>query len=71
MADAAESVLEIDPTAHEVSTFGEISSPIKRKWVEGVLAPSNGKIYAIVRFDAILEHSLTNPTYAGPANTSR
>jgi len=43
---AAESVLEIDPETHEVSTFGVISSSVHRKWVEGVLA-RNGKIYAI------------------------
>ena len=49
MAVAAESVLEIDPTMREVSTFGMISSSVGRKWVEGVLA-RNGKIYAIVRF---------------------
>ena len=48
MADAAESVLEIDPLTHDVSTFGVISSPMRRKWVEGVLG-RNGKIYAIVR----------------------
>ena len=48
VADAAESVLEIDPLTHEVSTFGVISSSVRRKWVEGVLA-RNGKIYAIVR----------------------
>ena len=57
VADAAESVLEIDPTGHEVNTFGVISSSVKRKWVEGVLA-RNGKIYAIVRF-APLEHTPT------------
>lgn len=43
---AAESVLEFDPLTHDVSTFGVISSSVKRKWVEGVLA-RNGKIYAI------------------------
>ena len=57
VADAAESVLEIDPTGHEVSTFGVISSSVKRKWVEGVLA-RNGKIYAIVR-SSPLEHAPT------------
>ena len=64
MADAAESVLEIDPTAHEVSTFGEISSPVKRKWVEGVLA-RNDKIYAIVRF-ATLEHTVSQTAHPLP-----
>ena len=63
VADAAESVLEIDPLTHEVSTFGVISSSVKRKWVEGVLA-RNGKIYAIVR-STPLEHSPT-PAAAEP-----
>ena len=57
VADAAESVLEIDPLTHEVSTFGVISSSVKRKWVEGVLG-RNGKIYAIVSFKPF-EHNLT------------
>ncbi len=65
MAVAAESVLEIDPTMREVSTFGMISSSVGRKWVEGVLA-RNGKIYAIVHnltrtqsHEYNLEHNLT------------
>ena len=66
VADAAESVLEIDPLTHEVSTFGVISSSVKRKWVEGVLA-RNGKIYAIVR-PTPLEH---NPTPAAAEPTPR
>ena len=64
MADAAESVLEIDPLTHEVSTFGVISSSVQRKWLEGVLA-RNGKIYAIVR-RIPLEHDLTPSTAARP-----
>ena len=63
VADAAESVLEIDPLTHDVSTFGVISSSVKRKWVEGVLA-RNGKIYAIVR-SMPLEHTPT-PAAAEP-----
>ena len=59
VADAAESVLEFDPLTHDVSTFGVISSSVKRKWVEGVLA-RNGKIYAIVR-STPLEHAPTPP----------
>ena len=66
VADAAESVLEIDPLTQEVSTFGVISSSVKRKWVEGVLA-RNGKIYAIVR-PTPLEH---NPTPAAAEPTPR
>ena len=68
VADAAESVLEIDPTGHEVSTFGEISSPVKRKWVEGVLA-RNSKIYAIVRFDAPLEHTVSQTAHTRAPRT--
>ena len=66
VADAAESVLEIDPLTHDVSTFGVISSSVKRKWVEGVLA-RNGKIYAIVRstpLEHVLPHRLCSRTDA-------
>ena len=59
VAVAAESVLEIDPTMREVSTFGMISSSVGRKWVEGVLA-RNGKIYAIVRFPRYRTQSHSN-----------
>ena len=64
VADAAESVLEFDPLTHDVSTFGVISSSVKRKWVEGVLA-RNGKIYAIVRstpLEHVLPHRLCSRT---------
>ncbi len=51
----AESVLEIDPTARTATTFGVVSSPLKRKWVDGVLA-LNGLIYAIpYDADVVLE----------------
>jgi len=52
---AAESVLEIDPATHTVSTFGVISSPLHRKWLGGVLG-ANGLIYAIpYDAEAVLE----------------
>ena len=54
---AAETVLEINPAARTTTTFGIVSSSVKRKWVEGVLA-RNGKIYAIVR-SSPLEHTPT------------
>ena len=52
---AAESVLEVDPVERTTSTFGVVSSSVKRKWVDGVLAP-NGNIYAIpYDADVVLE----------------
>jgi hypothetical protein len=51
----AETVLEIDPAARTTTTFGIVSSTVKRKWVDGVLA-RNGLIYAIpYDADVILE----------------
>ena len=47
---AAETVLEIDPASRTTSTFGIVSSSVRRKWVDGVLA-RNGLVYAIP-FDA-------------------
>ena len=35
---AAETVLEIDPATRTTTTFGIVSSSVKRKWVDGVLA---------------------------------
>ena len=43
---AAESVLEIDPVARTATTWGVLSSSVKRKWLGGVLA-DNGMVYAI------------------------
>lgn len=52
---AAETVLEIDTTTRTTSTFGIVSSSVKRKWVDGVLG-SNGLVYAIpYDADVVLE----------------
>lgn len=52
---AAETVLEIDPATHSTSTFGIVSSSVKRKWLGGVLG-RNGLIYAIpYDADVVLE----------------
>jgi len=52
---AAESVLEVDPMTHSITTFGVISSSLERKWLGGVLA-GNGRVYAIpYDADAVLE----------------
>ena len=52
---AAETVLEIDPMARTTTTFGIVSSSVKRKWVDGVLG-RNGLVYAIpYDADVVLE----------------
>ena len=52
---AAETVLEIDPVKRTTTTFGIVSSSVKRKWVDGVLG-RNGLIYAIpYDADVVLE----------------
>ncbi|KAL1511575.1 hypothetical protein AB1Y20_006369 [Prymnesium parvum] len=52
---AAESVLEIDPVARTATTFGVVSSTVKRKWVEGVLG-ANNRVYGIpYDADVVLE----------------
>ena len=52
---AAETVLEIDPAARTTTTFGVVSSSVKRKWVDGVLG-RNGLVYAIpYDADVVLE----------------
>ena len=52
---AAESVLEIDPVARTTTTFGIVSSSVKRKWLDGVMG-RNGLIYAIpYDADVVLE----------------
>tara|TARA_B110001452_G_scaffold260718_1_gene258562 strand:+ start:2022 stop:3914 length:1893 start_codon:yes stop_codon:yes gene_type:complete len=52
---AAETVLEIDPATRTATTFGVLSSPVKRKWVEGVLG-HNGNVYGIpYDADTVLE----------------
>lgn len=52
---AAETVLEIDTEKRTTSTFGIVSSSVKRKWVDGVLG-RNGLIYAIpYDADVVLE----------------
>ena len=52
---AAETVLEIDPIGRTTSTFGIVSSSVKRKWVDGVLG-RNGMVYAIpYDADVVLE----------------
>ena len=52
---AAETVLEIDPATRTTSTFGIVSSSVRRKWVDGVLG-RNGLVYAIpYDADVVLE----------------
>ena len=52
---AAETVLEIDTEKRTTSTFGIVSSSVKRKWVDGVMG-RNGLIYAIpYDADVVLE----------------
>ena len=52
---AAETVLEINTAEQTATTFGIVSSTVKRKWVDGVLG-RNGLIYAIpYDADVVLE----------------
>ena len=59
---AAETVLEIDPKARTTSTFGIVSSSVKRKWLDGVLG-RNGLVYAIP-YDADVVLEINPETHA-------